>query len=285
MNEDSPPPSSWRGAWLRRLLRAFNGSPSNRQQLVQSLRAAQKQNLLDTDVLGMIEGALQVSDMQVRDIMIPRVQMETLNDTDTLEEMLPTIIESGHSRFPVISDKKDTVVGLILAKDLLRYLVDCNREAFTLKDVLRPAVFIPESKRLNVLLNEFRKRRNHMAVVVDEYGAVAGLITIEDVLEQIVGEIDDEHDVDEVENAILAQDTNRFTVKALTPLEEFNDYFGTRFDEDRHDTIAGLVIQHFGKLPRNGDVVAIGDLEFKVLKADSRRIHLLEVHRLGKAST
>jgi len=279
MNEDLPSPSE-QGNWLERLAKSLIGAPSDREQLLETLRNAQRQNLLDSDVLSMIEGALQVSDMQVRDIMIPRVQMETLNDTDTLEEMLPTIIESGHSRFPVISDRKDTVVGLILAKDLLRYLADGNRDAFVLKDILRPAVFIPESKRLNVLLNDFRNRRNHMAIVVDEYGAVSGLITIEDVLEQIVGEIDDEHDVDEVENAILVQDDNRFTVKALTPLEDFNDYFGTDFDEETFDTVGGLVIKHFGRLPANGDTVTIDGLEFKVLKADSRRVHLLEVRRL-----
>ena len=278
MNEDLPPPSE-HGNWLERLAKSLIGAPSDRKQLLETLRNAQRQNLLDPDVLSMIEGALQVSDMQVRDIMIPRVQMETLNDTDTLEEMLPTIIESGHSRFPVISDKKDTVIGLILAKDLLRYLAEGNRASFVLKDILRPAVFIPESKRLNVLLNDFRNRRNHMAVVVDEYGAVSGLITIEDVLEQIVGEIDDEHDIDEVENAILVQDDNRFTVKALTPLEEFNEYFGTRFDEDEFDTVAGLVIKHLGHLPSNGETVVIDGLEFKVLKADSRRVHLLEVRR------
>ncbi len=281
MNEDLPSPSE-HGNWLERLAKSLIGAPSDRTQLLETLRQAQRQNLLDPDVLSMIEGALQVSEMQVRDIMIPRVQMETLNDTDTLEQMLPTIIESGHSRFPVISDKKDTVVGLILAKDLLRYLASDNRESFVLKDILRPAVFIPESKRLNVLLNDFRNRRNHMAIVVDEYGAVSGLITIEDVLEQIVGEIDDEHDVDEVENAILVQDDNRFTVKALTPLDEFNEYFDTRFDEDEFDTVGGLVVKHLGHLPSNGESVVIDGLEFKVLKADSRRVHLLEVRRVAE---
>jgi magnesium and cobalt transporter len=279
MNEDLPSPSE-HGNWLERLAKSLIGTPSDRKQLIETLRNAQRQNLLDPDVLSMIEGALQVTEMQVRDIMIPRVQMETLNDTDSLGEMLPVIIESGHSRFPVVSEKKDTVVGMILAKDLLRYLVDENRSSFVLKDVLRPAVFIPESKRLNVLLNEFRRKRNHMAIVVDEYGAASGLITIEDVLEQIVGEIDDEHDVDEVENAILVQEGNRFTVKALTPLEEFNEYFGTAFDEDEFDTVAGLVTKHFGRLPGNDETVVIGRLEFKVLKADSRRVQLLEVQRV-----
>ena len=281
MNEDLPSPSE-HGNWLERLAKSLIGTPSDRKQLIETLRNAQRQNLLDPDVLSMIEGALQVSDMQVRDIMIPRVQMETLNDTDSLSDMLPVIIESGHSRFPVISEKKDTVVGMILAKDLLRYLVDGSRSTFVLKDVLRPAVFIPESKRLNVLLNDFRRRRNHMAVVVDEYGAVSGLITIEDVLEQIVGEIDDEHDVDEVENAILKQDENRFTVKALTPLEDFNEYFGTRFDEDEFDTVAGLVVKHFGHLPGKGETVVIDGMKFKVLKSDSRRVQLLEVERVGR---
>ncbi len=279
MNEDLPSPSE-HGSWLERLAKALIGAPSDRKQLLETLRGAQRQNVLDSDVLSMIEGALQVSDMQVRDIMIPRAQMETLDDTDTLEEMLPTIIESGHSRFPVISERKDTVVGLILAKDLLRYLADGGRRAFVLKDILRPAVFIPESKRLNVLLSDFRRKRNHMAIVVDEYGAVSGLITIEDVLEQIVGEIDDEHDIDEVENAILAQDDNRFTVKALTPLEEFNEYFGTHFDEEEFDTVGGLVVKHFGHLPAKGETVVIDGLEFRVLKADARRVQLLEVRRV-----
>jgi magnesium and cobalt transporter len=278
MNEDHPPAPDNRG-WLERIGQSLLGEPADQDQLIEILHNAQRRSLLDADVLAMIEGALQVARMTARDIMIPRPQMDALSDQDDLEDMLKVIIDSGHSRFPVTSDKKDNVVGIVLAKDLLRYLEPGEAQLFQLDDILRPVVFIPESKRLNVLLSEFRDSRNHMAVVVDEYGMASGLVTIEDVLEQIVGEIDDEHDVEEVENAILQKDSNRFTIKALTPIEEFNEYFTANFDQEQFDTVGGLLAKHFGCLPKRGENVVINDFHFQVLKADSRRILLLEMSR------
>lgn len=284
MKEDHPSAPDHRG-WLERLGQSLLGEPTDQEQLVEILYNAQRRNLLDADVLAMIEGALQVSRMTARDIMIPRPQMDVLGDQDGLEEMLKVIIDSGHSRFPVTSDKKDNVTGIVLAKDLLRYLAPHEAKSFQLDDVLRPVVFIPESKRLNVLLSEFRDSRNHMAVVVDEYGMASGLVTIEDVLEQIVGEIDDEHDVEEVENAILQKAPDRYTIKALTPLEEFNEYFNTNFDEETFDTVGGLVAKFFGRLPKRGERIVIEGFQFEVLKADSRRIHLLKMTRESKVAS
>jgi magnesium and cobalt transporter len=278
MNEDQPPAPDNRG-WLERLGKSLLGEPADQEQLIEILHNAQRRNLLDADVLAMIEGALQVARMAARDIMIPRPQMEVLSDQDKLEDMLKVIIDSGHSRFPVTSDKKDNVIGIVLAKDLLRYLAPSEAQSFQLDDVLRPVVFIPESKRLNILLTEFRDSRNHMAVVVDEYGMASGLVTIEDVLEQIVGEIDDEHDVEEVENAILKKEANQFSIKALTPIEEFNEYFSTNFEEEEFDTVGGLILKYFGHLPKRGENIVIGDFYFEVLKADSRRIQLLKMSR------
>ena len=278
MNEDHPPAPDGRG-WLERLGKSLLGEPADQEQLIEVLHNAQRRNLLDADVLGMIEGALQVARMTARDIMIPRPQMDVLNDQDKLEDMLKVIIDSGHSRFPVASDKKDNVIGIVLAKDLLRYLAPGEAQSFQLDDILRPVVFIPESKRLNVLLSEFRDRRNHMAIVVDEYGMASGLVTIEDVLEQIVGEIDDEHDVEEVENAILRKAPDRFTIKALTPIEDFNEYFATNFSEEAFDTVGGLIAKYFGRLPKRGEQIIIDGFHFEVLKADSRRIHLLKMSR------
>ena len=278
MNEDQPPAPDNRG-WLERLGKSLLGEPADQEQLIEILHNAQRRNLLDADVLAMIEGALQVARMAARDIMIPRPQMDVLSDQDKLEDMLKVIIDSGHSRFPVTSDRKDNVTGIVLAKDLLRYIEPGEAQSFQLDDVLRPVVFIPESKRLNILLTEFRDRRNHMAVVVDEYGMASGLVTIEDVLEQIVGEIDDEHDVEEVENAILKKESNQFSIKALTPIEEFNEYFSTNFDEEEFDTVGGLIAKYFGRLPKRGEDIVIEDLHFEVLKADSRRIQLLKMSR------
>lgn len=276
MNEDLPSPSENRG-WLERLGKSLVSEPADRDQLLDILKSAERRGLLDSDTLSMIEGAFQVTEMKVRDVMIPRVQMKTLHDDDTLEDMLQTIIASGHSRFPVFSTRKDSVIGLILAKDLLRYLVPDTQAAFELKDILRPVVFIPESKRLNVLLTEFRRRRNHMAIVVDEYGVASGLITIEDVLEQIVGEIGDEYDRDEIENAVLKQDDRHYVIKALMPLDEFNTYFHTNYDEEEFDTVGGLVVKHFGHLPKIDETVSFDGFHFRVMKADSRRVHLLEM--------
>lgn len=275
MHEDHPPGSD-QLSWLERLGKTLAGEPADRDQLIETLRSAERREILDSTALSMIEGALQVADMQARDIMIPRSQMETINDQSSLEEMMDIITSSGHSRFPVISDKKDTVIGILLAKDLLRYLKPSRTEKFVLGDVLRTPVVVPQSKRLNVLLNDFRNNRNHMAIVVDEYSDVAGLVTIEDVLEQIVGEIDDEFDVDEVDNAILNKGNNIFAIKALTPLEDFNDYFKANLEDDL-DTIGGLVAKQLGRLPKAGESVNIQGYEFTVRKADSRRIHLLEM--------
>ncbi len=266
-------------SFLDRLSIALLREPGTRQQLVELLRDAQGRDLLDRDALDMIEGVLQVSEMQVRDIMVPRAQMDAVDKNAAPEEYLPRVIETGHSRFPMIDGDRDRVVGILLAKDLLRYFYGGKRRkpAFNLHDYLRPAVFVPESKRLNVLLREFRTSRNHMAIVVDEYGGVAGLVTIEDVLEQIVGEIKDEYDIDADDVVIVERREGEFVVKALTTLEEFNSRLKTTFDHGEVDTIGGLVMTTFGHLPRRGEKVEIGGLVFEVLRADSRRIHLLKV--------
>ena len=265
---------------LKRLCRGPGGEPENRQQLTHLLRDAKRRALLDNEALSMMEGVLQVAEMRVRDIMIPRAHMVVVERDAPLREILPVAAESAHSRFPVIGDDRGEVVGILLAKDLLPY---CGRDPlpeFDIRDLLRAAVFVPESKRLNVLLNEFRASRNHMAIVVDEFGAAAGLVTIEDVLEQIVGEIEDEHDFDEG-TTILRRSDREFTAKAQTPIEEFNDYFGSNFPDDEFDTIAGLVANALGHVPSRGETVDIGYLRFKVVRADSRRIHLLSIRRLA----
>lgn len=276
MTSDSPrTPRPTIGQRLRRLFRV---QPRTRAELTDILRDAERNNLLDNDLLTMIEGAMQVSEMQVRDIMVPRSQMIAVEEGVDPREFLPTVIDSGHSRFPVVNDRKDQVVGILLAKDLLAYLAQANGERFQLKDVLRPAVFVPESKRLNVLLREFRTSRNHLAVVVDEYGSVAGLVSIEDVIEQIVGEIDDEHDIDH-ENYIKPHGASRFTVKARTPIADFNEYFQTDFSDAEFDTIGGLVLREFGHLPKKGERLEYRGFSFLVLRADRRRIHSLRVLR------
>jgi len=272
-------------SWLKRLRKVLTSGPEDRSQLVQLLRDAQQAHLFDADALTMIEGVLQVADMQVRDIMIPRSQMIVVEHDATLEDIIPILIDSAHSRFPVIGDSQDEVVGILLAKDLLSYFDSDRASAFGVRDILRPVVFIPESKRLNVLLKEFRSSRNHMAIVVNEYGGVDGLVTIEDVLEQIVGDIADEHDIDE-SVYILKHSERRFTIKALTPIEDFNEYFHTRFIDEEFDTIGGLVTRQFGHLPKRGEAVLINEmaglpeglgLSIKVLHADSRRLHLLQL--------
>jgi magnesium and cobalt transporter len=271
-------------AWLDRLGQLLLGEPRDREQLVLMLREAEQRHLFDGDALAMIEGVLQVSEMQVRDIMIPRSQMAFVPRSAAPEELLPLVVESGHSRFPVIGENRDEVVGILLAKDLLRHFAQQPEQVFNLRDVLRPAVFVPESKHLNVLLKEFRASRNHIAIVVDEYGGVAGMVTIEDVLEQIVGEIEDEHDIDE-DLYILKHADNRYTVKALTPVQDFNERLGATFSDDEFDTIGGLVLHSFGHLPRRGEATVIGRFRFKVLRADKRRIHLLQVMVLQQADT
>lgn len=262
-------------AWLGRIGRALGAEPQNREELVHILRNAERRSLFDAEVLAMVEGALQVGDMHVRDIMVPRAEMVVVRDGLAPEEFVAEVIESGHSRFPVIGDSRDEVEGILLAKDLLAYFAS-EGEKFDMDDVMRPVVYIPESKRLNVLLREFRESRNHMAIVVDEYGGVAGLVTIEDVLEQIVGEIDDEHDA--VEGTDIRRLSNgEYVVKARTHIEDFNEYFGTRYSEEEFDTIGGLVIKLFGHLPRRGETAEIEGVGFRVLRADKRRVHLLRV--------
>jgi magnesium and cobalt transporter len=273
MNDDRP---AGQGSWLRRLVESLSGEPRDIEQLSDVLADAKDRGLIEADVLSMMEGVLQVSAIQVRDVMVPRAQMVVVQREDPPEKILPAVIESGHSRFPVVGEDRDEVVGILLAKDLLRYFAEDSAASFDIRECLRPAVFIPESKRLNVLLREFRNSHNHMAIVVDEYGGVSGLLTIEDVLEQIVGDIGDEYDVDEVEG-IRKESERIFAVPALTRIEEFNDVFGTRFSDEEADTIGGLVLHELGRMPRRGEAIELGGLELKVLRADRRRIETLRV--------
>ena len=261
------------GSWLRRLT---HEGPRDRAELVETLRAAARGGIIDADALAMTQGVLRVADLHVRDIMVPRSQMVVLERDSGPQQLLPAVIESGHSRFPIIGDDRDQIVGILLAKDLLRYYAEGAKGAWDIREVLRPAVFVPESKRLNVLLKEFRVSRNHMAIVVDEYGGVSGLVTIEDVIEEIVGEIADEYDTDE-DQTIRRESDRQFTVLALARVQEFNEYFATRFSDEEYDTIGGLVMHQFGRLPRRGEAVTMDGLEFKVLRADRRRIDQLRV--------
>ena len=275
METDDP---SHKPSWLERLSTLLLREPEDREELVALLHSAFERNLLDAEALAMIEGVLEVSELAVRDVMVPRSQMDVVSVDDAVETFLPYVMETAHSRFPVIGDSKDEVLGILLAKDLLSYFAD--RDAFDLRDSLRPAVFIPESKRLNVLLREFRQTRNHMAIVVDEYGGVAGLITIEDVLEQIVGDIEDEYDFDETESHIVPGKNGRWRVKAITELDDFNDYFHTGFAGDGIDTVGGLVVNELGHLPKRGETVDRQGWRFTVLRADSRRVQMLLVEKL-----
>ncbi|MGB8855310.1 MAG: transporter associated domain-containing protein [Burkholderiales bacterium] len=270
MDEPSKP------TWLERLSGLLMRQPEDREQLVALLHSAYDRNLLDADALSMIEGVMQVSDMQVRDVMIPRSQMDVVDISESPEKFIPYVIKTAHSRFPVVDQGKDNVIGILLAKDLLRYYAG---EEFNVREMLRPAVFIPESKRLNVLLKEFRANRNHIAIVVDEYGGVAGLVTIEDVLEQIVGEIEDEYDFDETEDNIILDRTGRFRVKAVTPIEDFNEKLGTHFSDEDFDTLGGLVTNKFGRLPKRGEQIGFDGVSFQVLRADSRRLYSLLVEK------
>jgi magnesium and cobalt transporter len=275
-------PSNNKPSWLDRLGALLMREPEDREHLVQLLRSAYSRNLLDGEALSMIEGALQVSEMKVRDVMIPRAQMDVIDINETPDKFIPQVMDTGHSRFPVIDRDRDHVIGILLAKDLLRYYA--GEEEFNVRQMLRPAVFVPESKRLNVLLHEFRKSRNHMAIVVDEYGGVAGLVTIEDVLEQIVGEIEDEYDFDELEDNVLREKGGRWRVKAATEIADFNQVFGSAFSDEEHDTVGGLVIHRFGRLPKRGESVTIDGLKFTVLRADSRRLYTVQVERLPEAA-
>ena len=266
--------------WLERLSHFLLREPDDREQLIELLHASFEKSLLDADALAMIEGVLQVSETQVRDVMIPRSQMDVIDITQTPEEFIPFVIETAHSRFPVIDDDKNDIIGILLAKDLLRYYAG---EDFDVRDMLRPAVFIPESKRLNVLLKEFRSNRNHIAIVVDEYGGVAGMITIEDVLEQIVGDIEDEYDFDETEDNIIRDTQGKYRVKALTEIADFNEVLGTEFSDEEFSTIGGLVVSQFGHLPKRGESITFNNLKFTTLRADSRRLHSVLIEEMKAA--
>jgi magnesium and cobalt transporter len=268
---------------LERLGSMLSTEPRDREQLLELLRGAHARDLIDPEALAMLEGVLHVAEMQVRDIMVPRAQMDVVRRDASLAEILPDLVSSAHSRIPVIVDSRDEVAGILLAKDLLRFFTGTQEESFDMQEILRPAVFVPESKRLNVLLKEFRLSRNHMAIVVDEYGGVSGLVTIEDVLEQIVGEIEDEHDVDDYLTQIMQHPGDRYTIKALTPIEEFNTYFGTAYDEEDFDTLGGLLLSQFGHVPRRGESIAFDGMQFRVLRADNRRLHLVEMRRVAAA--
>ena len=263
------------GRWLKRLTRT--PEPQDREELVALLREAGERGLVDGDALTMLEGVLEVGDLKVRDIMVPRAQMVFVRRSDPAARILPVVVESGHSRVPVMDEDRDDIVGILLAKDLLRLTTAAARERFDMREFMRPAVFVPESKRLNVLLKEFRRSRNHMAIVVDEYGGVAGLCTIEDVIEQIVGEIDDEFDVEDDQN-IRRDASAQFTVRGVTRIADFNEYFGAQLSEEQGvDTVAGLIMKQFGRLSRRGESAHIEGFEFRVLRADRRRIDTLRV--------
>ncbi len=264
------------GRWLKRLTQGL-AEPQDRAELVAVLREAAGRGLVDADALTMLEGVLEVGDLKVRDIMVPRAQMVFVRRSDPVARILPVVVESGHSRVPVMDEDRDDIVGILLAKDLLRLATTSSRERFDIREFMRPAVFVPESKPLDVLLKEFRRNRNHMAIVVDEYGGVAGLCTIEDVIEQIVGDIDDEFDVEDDQN--IRRDAERqFTVRGVTRIGEFNEYFGAHLSEEEGvDTIAGLVLKQLARLPRRGESASIDGFEFRVLRADRRRIDALRV--------
>lgn len=274
MDDPSPPKPSWHERLGALLLR----EPEDREQLVALLHSAFERNLLDSDALSMIEGVMQVSEMQARDIIVPRSQMDVIDISEAPEKFIPFVIETAHSRFPVTEGSKDNVIGILLAKDLLRYTA--GEENFNVRGMLRPAVFIPESKRLNILLKDFRSNRNHIAIVVNEYGGVAGLITIEDVLEQIVGEIEDEYDFDEDEDNIVLESNDHYRVKAITEIDNFNEVLGASFNKEDYDTVGGLVLKEFGRLPKHNEFVIIDKFKFKVMRADSRRLHILQVEKI-----
>lgn len=275
---------SSRKSWAARILQSFS-EPNSREELVDLIQDAELRDLIDADTKEMIEGVLDVAELKVRDIMIPRSQMITIDKNQSVEDFLNTMVETGHSRYPVVSENKDQIEGILLAKDLLPFGFKMVDTPFTLSAVLRPAVIVPESKRADALLKEFRSKRYHMAIVVDEYGGVSGLVTIEDILEEIVGEIEDEtDDVDSEKSNIRRVNATRFSVKALTTIDEFNNFFATEFPDTEYDTVGGLVASAFGHLPTIGEVISIGDLSFKVTAADRRRIQQVQVSLDGFAN-
>ena len=269
-------------SWLEKISDAFSSEPKSRDDLFEILRVAQQNDVIDNDALNIIHGAMQVSEMQVREIMVPRTQMTVIRAEQPLSELLPKFIATAHSRYPVIGETTDEVLGILLAKDLLPQILENNADEFNIAPLLRPATLVPESKRLNVLLREFRENRNHMAIVIDEYGGVAGLVTIEDVLEEIVGEIEDEHDV-EHDNFIKQLAENDYIINALTPIENFNSEFNASFSDEEFDTIGGIILQKFGHLPRRNEVTTVEGFQFKVLNADNRQVHLLRMTALENA--
>lgn len=275
MNDDSRNGSSGRN-FLEKIANFLSGEPQNKGELVEVLHSAQENGLIDPEAFNIIQGALQVSEMQVREIMIPRSQATMIDVNVTPDVYLPTIVESAHSRYPVYDETQDEVVGILLAKDLLDLAAKNRLDKTPLKELIRPAVFVPESKRLNVLLREFRHSRTHMAIVINEYGTMSGLVTIEDILEQIVGEIADEHDFED-DHMIKRAHGREYIVKAVTPVDEFNEHFSTEFETEDFDTIGGIVLSHFGRLPKRHESIQIGKFLFKVLNADQRTIRLLQV--------
>lgn len=281
MNEDKQNDQENK-SWLEKISDAFSSEPKSRNDLFEILRVAQQNDVIDNDALNIIDGAMQVSEMQVREIMVPRTQMNVIKAEQPLSELLPKFIATAHSRYPVIGETTDEVLGILLAKDLLPQILENNANEFNITPLLRPATLVPESKRLNVLLREFRETRNHMAIVIDEYGGVAGLVTIEDVLEEIVGEIEDEHDV-EHDSFIKQLAENDYIINALTPIEDFNTEFNANFSDEEFDTIGGIILQKFGHLPRRNEVTTLEGFQFKVLNADNRQVHLLRMTALETA--
>lgn len=280
MSSDDPHPEPKYRSWFERLSAWLIREPQDREQLIDVLRDAEERHLLSAEHLTMIESILQVSEMQVREVMVPKAQMAVIKDNQTFDEILPLVVESGHSRFPVIDHISEDVIGILLAKDILKFsFARVSHDSFNVRERMRAAVFIPQSKRLDILLREFRVNRHHMAIVIDEYGYVSGLITIEDVLEQIVGEIEDEYDVGDDEHIKKHQDGS-YTVKATAPIEEFNDYFHSSLNTEDFDTIGGLVLKAFGYLPKRGEVIKLKSFLFRVLHSDQRRIYLLEVKQV-----
>ena len=267
-------PRPWWHKWLRKTV---DTSVLDRDELIAELRQAQKNNIIGAEALGMIEGVMQVDNLQVRDIMIPRSNIRFIHYDDSFHEILKVVMDAGHSRYPVFDENRDDVEGILLAKDLLKYVG--NEKSFDIDDILRPAIIVPESQKLNILLSSFRTSRNHMAVVVDEYSGTSGVVTIEDVLEQIVGDIDDEHDRIDDKLNIRAQKDGRFIIQAGTEIEEFNAYFSSDFTVDKYDTIGGLVTQKAGKIPQQGEIITLTPFRFKVLRSDARRVQLLEVYK------
>jgi magnesium and cobalt transporter len=265
------------GRWLRRITQSLGGEPQDREDLVARMHEARDNGLIDGEAVAMLEGVLAVADLQVRDIMVPRMQMAFVRREEPAPDILTRVIDSGHSRFPVMDGDRDDIVGILLAKDLLRLTVAGELERFDIREFMRPAVFVPESKRLNMLLKDFRRNRNHMAIVVDEYGGVSGLVTIEDVIEQIVGDIDDEFDIEEDDHNIHKEAEHQYAVRGVTRLEEFNEFFGTQLLDADFDTVAGLIMKTLGRLPRRGETVTLAGLELRVVRIDRRRIDMLRV--------